>query len=451
MVLEKEKLPPQSIEAEENVIGAMLVNPVVTSRIAEILRPDMFYDPALGKIYSCILDLFNTSKPVDIVTVSDELDKKNCLNEVGGRARVSSLALDVVTTANAEYYARIVEEKASLRELINAGSDIVKMSYEESAQDVLEIAEQAIFSIAQKHTKSDLVHIKDIVNETYERIEQRYSNNDELVGVSSGFYDLDAKTSGFRKSNLIILAARPSMGKTAFALNIAQHVGLNLKKPVLIFSLEMSKEELVQRMLCSEAEIDAQRINTGKLQANDWVSLSEAMGKFYDAPIFIDDCPVLTITDLRAKCRKKAMQVGEIGLIVIDYLQLMEGSTKGGNDANRVNVLSAISRGLKGIARDINAPIIALSQLNRDVEKRNDKIPMLSDLRESGSIEQDADIVMFIHRDDYYDKEGENLENKGKAKIIIAKQRNGATGTIELLFQANITKFKNKTIRPTEL
>ena len=451
MITEKEKLPPQSIEAEENVIGAMLVNPVVTSRIAEILRPDMFYDPALGKIYSCILDLFNTSKPVDIVTVSDDLDKKGILNEVGGRARISSLAIDVVTTANAEYYAKIVEEKSSLRELIDAGSDIVKMAYEESAQDVLELAEQAIFSIAQKHTKSDLVHIKDIVSETYEEIEQRYSNSDELVGVSSGFYDLDSLTSGFQKSNLIILAARPSMGKTAFALNIAQHVGLNLKKPVLIFSLEMSKEQLVQRMLCSEAEIDANRIKTGKLQANDWVALSEAMGKFYDAPIFIDDCPVLTITDLRAKCRKKAMQVGEIGLIVVDYLQLMEGSVKGGNDANRVNIISAISRGLKGIARDINAPVIALSQLSRAVEQRQDKTPMLSDLRESGSIEQDADIVMFIHRDDYYDKEGENLENRGKARIIIAKQRNGSTGSIDLLFQANITKFKNKAIRPTAL
>jgi replicative DNA helicase len=241
------------------------------------------------------------------------------------------------------------------------------------------------------------------------------------------------------------------MGKTAFALNIAQHVGLHLKKPVLIFSLEMSKEQLAQRMLCSEAEIDSQRIKTGKLQANDWVGLSEAMGKLYDAPIYIDDSPVLTITDLRAKCRKKAMQVGEIGLIVVDYLQLMEGNVKGGNDANRVNVISAISRGLKGIARDINAPLIALSQLSRAVEQRQDKTPMLSDLRESGSIEQDADIVMFIHRDDYYDKEGENLENRGKAKIIVAKQRNGSTGSIDLLFQDNITKFKNKAIRPTAL
>ena len=451
MVLEKEKLPPQSIEAEENVIGAMLDNSVIISRIVEILRPEMFYDPALGKIYACILDLYNSSRPVDIVTVSEELNEKGILEQVGGRGRISRLLVDVVTSSNAEYYARIVEEKASLRDLINAGSDIVKMAYEDSAKDVLESAEQAIFSIAQKHTKSDLIPIKDIVAETYDQIEQRYNNNDELVGVSSGFYDLDAKTSGFQKSNLIIIAARPSMGKTAFALNIAQHVGLNLKKPVLIFSLEMSKEQLVQRMLCSEAEIDAQRISTGKLQANDWVGLSEAMGKFYDAPIFIDDCSSLTITDLRAKCRKKAMQVGEIGLIVVDYLQLMEGGSKGSSEANRVNVISAISRGLKGIARDINAPVIALSQLSRDIEKRTDKTPMLSDLRVSGSIEQDADIVMFIHRDDYYDKEGENLENKGKAKIIIAKHRSGSTGNIELLFQANITKFKNKAIRPREL
>ncbi len=453
MVMEKEKLPPQSIEAEENTIGAMLANPHVIARVAEVLHPEMFYDPALGIIYSSILSLFNNSKPVDIVTVSDDLDKKGELNKVGGRARISSLATSVITTANAEYYAKIVEEKSSLRELINTGADIVKMAYEESSQSVLELAQQAIFSIAQKHIKSDLIHVGDIVNETFEQIMQRSENSEELLGVSTGFYDLDKLTSGFQKSNLIIIAARPAMGKTAFALNIAQHVGLNLKKPVLIFSLEMSKDQLVQRMLCSEAEIDSNRIRSGKLQANDWNVLSDAMGKFFDAPIYIDDSSSLSITDLRAKCRKQAMKLGDIGLILIDYLQLMEGSSKGNSaDANnRVNVISAISRGLKGIAREINAPVVALSQLSRDIEKRNDKAPMLSDLRESGSIEQDADVVMFIHRDEYYDKEGENPENKGKAKIIVAKQRNGSTGPIDLLFQANITKFKNKAIKPSSL
>ena len=448
----KEKIPPQSIEAEENVLGAMLVNPLVVPRIAEILTADMFYDPAHIEIYASIMDLFNSSRPVDIITVSEDLNTKDKLKNVGGRAKINSLAACVVTTANAEYYAKIVAEKASLRDLINAGSDIVEMAYEEgSTGEVLELAERAIFSIAQKRTKSDLVHIKDIVGESYEQIDARYHNSDELSGVASGFYDLDAMTSGFQKSDLIILAARPSVGKTTFALNIAQNVGVKLKKPVLIFSLEMKKDQIVRRMLCSEAEIDMGRLTSGRMQNKDWLDLSEAMGVLSESPIYIDDTPVLTITDLRAKCRKAAMKLGDIGLIVIDYLQLMEGSTKGGNaDINRVNVISAISRGLKGIAREIDVPILALSQLSRDIEKRQTKMPMLSDLRESGSIEQDADIVMFIHREDYYGKENVEVENRGKAQIIIAKQRNGQVGSIELLFQANISKFKNKA-RPTSL
>jgi len=452
--MEKSKLPPQNIEAEENVLGAMLVNPLSVPKIAEILTSDMFYDPANGEIYTCIMELFNTSRPADIVTVSEALNTKGKLQQVGGRSKINDLAIHVTTTANAEYYAKIVAEKASLRDLINAGSDIVEMAYEEgSTGEVLELAERAIFSIAQKRTKSDLVHIKDIVGESYEQIDARYHNSDQLSGVSTGFYDLDAMTSGLQKSDLIILAARPSVGKTAFALNIAQNVGVQSKKPVLIFSLEMKKDQLVKRMLCSQAEIDMGRLNSGRMQNKDWVDLSEAMGILSEAPIYIDDQPVLTITDLRAKCRKAAMKLGEIGLVVIDYLQLMEGTSKGsGNaDINRVNVISAISRGLKGIAREIDVPIIALSQLSRDIEKRQTKIPMLSDLRESGSIEQDADIVMFIHREDYYGKENVEVENRGKAEIIIAKQRNGQVGNIELLFQANITKFKNKAVRPTAL
>ena len=326
------------------------------------------------------------------------------------------------------------------------------MAYEEgSTGEVLELAERAIFSIAQKRTKSDLVHIKDIVGESYEQIDARYHNSDELSGVSTGFYDLDAMTSGLQKSDLIILAARPSVGKTTFAMNIAQNVGVLAKKPVLVFSLEMKKDQIVRRMLCSQAEIDMSRLNSGRMQNKDWVDLSEAMGVLAEAPIYIDDTPILTITDLRAKCRKAAMKLGEIGLVVIDYLQLMEGTQKGGNADNRVNVISAISRGLKGIAREVDVPIIALSQLSRDIEKRQDKKPMLSDLRESGSIEQDADIVMFIHREDYYGRENVEIENRGKAEIIIAKQRNGQVGSVELLFQANITKFKNKQVRPTSL
>jgi len=450
--MEKTKLPPQSIEAEESVLGAMLVNPLVVPRIAELLSAEMFYDPAHVEIYASIMELFNTSRPVDIITVSEDLNSKDKLKIVGGRAKINSLATNVVTTANAEYYAKIVAEKASLRALINAGSDIVEMAYEEGAiGDVLELAERSIFEIAQNRTKSDLVHIKDIVGESYEQIDARYHNSDELSGVSTGFYDLDAMTSGLQKSDLIILAARPSVGKTTFAMNIAQNVGVLAKKPVLVFSLEMKKDQIVRRMLCSQAEIDMSRLNSGRMQNKDWVDLSEAMGVLAEAPIYIDDTPVLTITDLRAKCRKAAMKLGDIGLVVIDYLQLMEGTQKGGGADNRVNVISAISRGLKGIAREVDVPIIALSQLSRDIEKRQDKKPMLSDLRESGSIEQDADIVMFIHREDYYGRENVEVENRGKAEIIIAKQRNGQVGSVELLFQANITKFKNKAVRPTSL
>ena len=451
--MEKTKLPPQSIEAEENVLGAMLVNPLVVPRIAEILTADMFYDPANQQIYSAIMELFNTSRPVDIITVSELLNSENKLKLVGGRSKINDLAVHVVTTANAEYYANIVAEKASLRDLINAGSDIVEMAYEEgSTGEVLELAERAIFSIAQKRTKSDLVHIKTLVGDVYERIDARYNNSEELSGVTSGFYDLDKLTMGLQKSDLIILAARPAVGKTSFAMNIAQNVALIAKKPVLIFSLEMKKEQIVHRMLCSQAEIDMGRLNSGRMQNKDWLDLSEAMDVLSEAPIYIDDTSVLTITDLRAKCRKAAMKLGDIGLVVIDYLQLMEGSTKGSSqDSNRVNVISAISRGLKGIAKEIDVPILALSQLSRDIEKRQDKKPMLSDLRESGSIEQDADIVMFIHREDYYGKENVEVENRGKAEIIIAKQRNGQTGSVELLFQDNITKFKNKAKRPTEL
>lgn len=451
--MEKTKLPPQSIEAEESVLGAMLINPLVVPRIAEILTSNMFYDPAHSEIYTSIMDLFNSSRPVDILTVSEHLNSQDKLKLIGGRAKINDLATHVVTTANCEYYANIVKDKSALRDIINAGSDMVKMAYEEnSAIEVLEIAEQAIFAVAQNRTKSDLVHIKDIVGESYEQIDARYHNNEEITGVASGFYDLDAKTSGFQKSDLIILAARPAVGKTTFALNIAQNVGVKLKKPVLIFSLEMKKDQIVNRMLCSEAEIETNRLKTGRMQPKDWLALSEAMGVLSESPIYIDDTPVLTITDLRAKCRKAAMKYGDLGLVIIDYLQLMEGTTKGGvTDSNRVNVISAISRGLKGIAREVDVPIIALSQLSRDIEKRQTKTPMLSDLRESGSIEQDADIVMFIHREDYYGTDNVEIENRGKAEVIIAKQRNGETGKVELLFQGNITKFKNKQVRVSDL
>ncbi len=435
-----EKLPPQSLESEQAVLGALLVNPVCITSLVEVLKPEYFYKQAHKLIYSTILELFSNNEPVDVVTVSESLRDSGKLENVGGRSYINDLALSVVTTANSDYYANLIADKSILRDLIAAGSNIVSQAYQETdTSKVLDTAEQAIFAIAQRKVAEDLVHVKDIVVESYDMIEKRYKNRDNLTGLSSGFYDLDSMTAGFQSSDLIILAARPSMGKTAFCLNIAQSVGIDQKKSVAIFSLEMSKEQLVQRMLCSEAEIDSNRLRTGHMQFDDWNKLASAMGKLADSPIFIDDSPGATVMDLRAKCRRLCMEQKDMGMIIIDYLQLMEGT----GSKDRVQEISKISRGLKGLARELKVPVIALSQLSRAVESRTDKRPMLSDLRESGSIEQDADIVMFIYRDEYYNPESAENNNKGKAEIIIAKQRNGPVGKVDLLFHNHITKFKN--------
>lgn len=435
------KLLPQSVEAEEAVLGAILVNPHSLGRIVEFLNPESFYKPAHKLIYQTMLDLFRKNEPIDIVTVSEYLRNDEKLEAAGGRAYINDLALNVVTTANVEFYAKIVQEKEIKRALINAGSEIVAMSYENEETDaVLDNAQKLIFNIASQKEVGDMVPIQDLIVSSYEQIEARYNNKDDLVGVTTGFYDLDALTSGLQKSDLIILAARPSMGKTAFALNLAQNVALKAKKGVAIFSLEMPKIQIAKRMLCAEAEVDTQRSNTGHMQLKDFQKLTDAMERLADTRIYIDDTAGITATDIKAKCRRLMLEEKELGLIVIDYLQLMEG---GGNPNDRNQQISAISRSLKGLARELNVPIIALSQLSRGVEARNDKRPMLSDLRDSGAIEQDADIVMFIYRDEYYNKD--DVENKGKAELIIAKHRNGPVGTVNLLFQSNITKFKNQT------
>ncbi len=435
------KMMPQSIDAEEAVIGAILVNPMSLGRIVEFLKPESFYKPAHKIIYEAVLELFRKNEPIDIVTVSEHLRNKEELEAAGGRAYINDLALNVVTTANIEFYAKIIQEKEIKRALINAGSEIVTMAYEnEETDNVLDNAQKLIFNIAAQKDTSDLVPIQDLVVASYEQIEDRFNNKDDLIGVTTGFYDLNALTSGLQKSDLIILAARPSMGKTAFALNLAQNVALQGKKAVAIFSLEMPKQQLVKRMLCAEAEVDTQRITSGNMQPKDWEKLVDAMTRLSDARIYIDDASGVTATDIKAKCRRLMLEEKELGLIVIDYLQLMEG---GGNPNDRNQQISAISRSLKGLARELDVPIIALSQLSRGVESRPDKRPMLSDLRDSGAIEQDADIVMFIYRDEYYNRD--DVENKGKAEVIIAKHRNGPVGTVELLFQSSITKFKNKT------
>jgi replicative DNA helicase len=386
-----------------------------------------------------MLDLFDKNEPIDIVTVSQYLKDEGKLENIGGRQYITDLSLSVATTANLEYYGRIVQEKALLRSLIKAGTEIVTASYEEPDADVaIDRAEHLIFNLAQRRSMQQLVHIKNIVESSFQRIEQRYENRDSLSGVPSGFYDLDALTSGFQPSDLIIVAARPSMGKTALCLNLAQHIAIEHKIPVAIFSLEMSKEQLVQRMLCSEASIDANRLRTGHLHTNDWTHLAMAMGRLGEAPIFIDDSALLNVLEIRAKARRLKAEMKGLGLIIVDYIQLLQGRKQ---TDNRVQEVSEISRSLKTLARELNTPVIALSQLSRAVEARQNKRPMLSDLRESGSIEQDADIVMFIYRDDYYNPES---EKRGEAEIIISKQRNGPTGTVDLLYQSSITRFLNK-------
>lgn len=442
------QLMPQNIDAEEAILGAILVSPTCMNKIVEELKPEAFYKPAHRYVYEAMLQLYNGNDKIDIVSVSDVLNMNQKLELVGGRAFINDLSYKTITTANVEYYSKIVQEKAIKRSLINAGSDIVSAGYDlNPVEESLELAEKLIYDLGSQKASKAMSPIKDIVYESYARIEERYNNKGTYTGVETQFYDLDAITNGLQKSDLIILAARPAMGKTAFALNIAQNVALRSKVPVAIFSLEMSKEQLVQRLLCAEAEVDTQRIKTGNMQDKDWQKLVNAMNSLSEAPMYIDDTAGCTITDLRAKCRRLAMAEKNLGLIVIDYLQLIEGSGR----EDRMQQISSISRGLKILAKDLNVPIIALSQLSRAVEGRTDKRPMLSDLRESGSIEQDADIVMFIYRDEYYktatDEEdaAEKAANKGEAEIIIAKHRNGPVGSVRLLFQSSITKFKNPT------
>lgn len=449
------QLMPQNVEAEEAVLGAILVNPRCLDKVISILKPEYFYKPANRYIYEAIMQLSNKGEIIDIVSVSEILNINQQLEIIGGRAYINDLSLKSITSSNVAYYAEIIEEKAIKRSLINAGSEITTTGYDLCpSSESLEKAERLIFDISSKKTTSDLVSIESVVYNTYEMITERYKNRDKKTGVETGFYDLDDYTNGFQKSDLIILAARPAMGKTAFALNIAQNAALRYGKTVAIFSLEMSKEQLVQRLLCSEAEVDSQRLRSGNMQSTDWDKLANAMASLSEAPIYIDDTPGATLNDIRAKCRRLAMIDKNLSMVVIDYLQLIETSGR----EPLTQQMAQITRGLKLLAKEMNIPVIALSQLSRETEKRNDKRPQLADLRDSGSIEQDADIVMFIYRGEYYINQGQMSEenaqefakSKGEAEIIIAKQRSGPTGTVNLIFQNNITKFKNKIKTTTE-
>ncbi|NBV99274.1 MAG: replicative DNA helicase [Proteobacteria bacterium] len=433
-------LLPFSLEAEQAVLGAVLADAQCLMRVLDLIRNrDFFYKKAHQLIYEGFLRLSEKSDNIDLVTVSEHLKNKNELEEVGGRSYLAELTSAAPVSANAEYYAKIVKEKFTLRSMILAGNRIVELGHhtDEDTEILVDKAEQIIFELAQNKARESLVHIENVLTTSWEQLEERAANKNSLTGLNTGFYDLNSFTSGLQKSDLIILAARPSMGKTALALNIAENVALLNRSPVAIFSLEMGKEQLVQRLLCSRAEIDSSRVRTGQLRDDDWAKLGSAMGELGEAPIFIDDSAGVTVMELRGKCRRLKAQHGDLGLVIIDYLQLIEGRS---NNDNRVNQMGEISRGLKLLARELNVPIIALSQLSRAVESRQDKRPMLSDLRDSGAIEQDADIVLMIYRDEYYNPE---TEKAGIADLIIAKQRSGPVGSLELVFQSNITKFKN--------
>lgn len=431
-----DRVPPQNNEAEQSVLGAVFLSKEALITAIEILRPEDFYKTAHQRIFQTMLDLYEKGEPVDLVTVTAELQDHKLLDDVGGVAYLTALAGSVPTAANVEYYARIVEEKSLLRRLILTATKIANEGYsrEDEVGAIIADAEKYIMEIAQNRNSGGFIPIRDALLETYERIEFLSQRRGDVTGIPSGYVDLDKMTAGFQRSDLIILAARPSVGKTAFALNVAQNVAARAGETVAIFSLEMSASQLVQRMICAEGNLDASKMRSGRLEEDDWQKLTMAIGTLAKAPIYIDDSPAVTVQDIRAKCRRLQAERG-LGMILIDYLQLIHGRGKGDN---RQQEVSEISRTLKGIARELNVPVIALSQLSRSVEQRQDKRPMMSDIRESGSIEQDADIVAFLYRDDYYDKE---TENKNVIEVIIAKQRNGPTGTVELAFLKEFNKF----------
>jgi len=432
------KIPPQNIEAEQSVLGGILIENEAINRVMEILAPEDFYREAHRKIYHALIDLSERDEPADLITTTNELRKKGELEMVGGASYLAYLIDSVPSAANIEYYARIVKEKAILRKLIETSTEIITQSYEDrtDVEAFLDEAERAIFEISEKRVRPSFFPIKEIVKESFKTIEQLYKKKELVTGVPSGFKELDRLTAGFQPSDLIIVAGRPSMGKTAFCLNIAQYAAIEGRVPVAIFSLEMSKEQLVLRMLCSEAQVEGTRLRTGYLVESDWPKLTMAAGTLSDAPIFIDDTAALSVLELRAKARRLKSEHG-LGMIIIDYLQLMKGR---GKAESRQQEISEISRSLKALAKELNVPVIAVSQLSRKTEERTGNRPQLSDLRESGAIEQDADVILFLFREEVYHR---TEENRGKAEVIIGKQRNGPTGKVDLAFLDRYTSFKD--------
>ncbi|NLO97112.1 MAG: replicative DNA helicase [Peptococcaceae bacterium] len=437
--MELAKVPPHNLEAEQAVLGALMLDTQKSSIVFEFLRPEDFYRDIHKSIYQVIKDIYERGDPVDLVTVAESLSQAGKLESIGGIGTISQIANSVPSAANVDHYARIVAEKSLFRQLIKMATYLEEKGYEanEEAASLLEEAEQLILDISQRQTRDGFVSIRSILLRTFEKIEYLFANKGNLTGVPSHFRDLDRITSGWQPSDLIIIAARPSMGKTALVLNMAQNAAVKSGATVALFSLEMSKEQLVQRMLCSEAMVDQQRVRTGELLDSDWPKLTRAIGPLAEAPIFIDDTVGLSLSDLRSKVRRLKLERGALDLIIIDYLQLM---TVGKRMESRQQEVAQISRGLKSIARELSVPVIALSQLNRGVEQRQDKRPIMSDLLESGAIEADADVIAFIYRDEYYHPDS---DKKGIAEIIIAKHRNGPVGTVELGYLKEFTKFVN--------
>jgi len=451
MSLDLRKLPPQSIEAEMSILGGILLDNQAINKVQEQITVEDFYRESHRIVYRAMCELAERREPCDLITLSDLLQSQKKLEEAGGAAYLAMLVEYVPTAANIVYYCKIVLEKSLTRQVISTATDIVTKGYDPQigVEDLLDNAQQQIFEIAENRQKNAFSHIKDILKTTIDNIEMLYHKKEHITGVPTGFIDLDDKTAGFQRGDLIIIAGRPSMGKTAFALNICQYAAIHASEPapVAVFSLEMGKEQLVTRLLCSEAKIDASRLRTGHLLDSDWERLIRGAGHLNDAPIYIDDTPGITVQEMRAKARRLKADKG-IGMIMVDYLQLMQGSS---GSESRQQEISEISRSLKGLAKELNVPVVALSQLNRSLESRQDKRPMMSDLRESGAIEQDADVIMFVYRDAVYcdackkrdgscTKEG----HEGEAEVIIGKQRNGPIGTVEMVFRGEFTRFENK-------
>lgn len=440
-----DKIPPQNLEAEMAVLGSMMLDREAIGQAIELLNGSCFYRDANKKIYSAITKLYDENKAVDLITLTEELKKTNSIDEVGGPAYITSVVSSVPTSANIIHYAKIVKEKMLLRNLINAATAIASDCYsaDEEVDTIVDKAEQTIFDIASKKIESRFVPLREVIKSSIETIDNLYQRKENITGIATGFRDLDMKTAGLQRSDLIVIAGRPSMGKSALASCMAEHIGVVEKIPVAFFSLEMSKEQLVQRMLCSHARVDAHKVRTGFLSQADWPRLVSAAGKLSEAPIYIDDSPGITVMELRAKARRMKAQF-DIKVIILDYLQLMQGPAR---SENRQQEISEISRSLKALARELSVPLISISQLSRAVEQRSDHRPQLSDLRESGAIEQDADLVILLLREEYYNP---TEENKGMAEVIIAKQRNGPIGSLNLTFISEHMKFENMTARGEE-